>query len=207
MINLCFAAEINEENKIKVLEKSDRLIYCYLPTKANYNLPFLINSNFVLDAGRTDIHEDNFLNKIIIEKIFPFYLLEWISEIACNQNYKKYILNLIPNKITLPEVYRKNFDNNLKKAINSTKFIPNHNDKILYLKNSFIDDIKLFPLDYKFLQKSFFLNLSNMHNTELTKDSLIMEEIEKERETENSISIYDLGIAQIQFDSILKYFE
>ena len=41
MINLCFAAEINEENKIKVLEKSDRLIYCYLPTKANYNLPFL----------------------------------------------------------------------------------------------------------------------------------------------------------------------
>ena len=207
-IEISFAAEI-KENRINVIEKQNRLIYSYLPTKVNYNFPFLTNSNFILDAGRINVHEDNFLNKTIIQKILPEYLMEWIAELASNSQYNKYILNLIPNKVTLPEVFKYDFDKNLKNAIFNQEFLPNNKNQLKFVKKSFLDEIKLFPLEkYKnVIQNIFYSNLSIIHNSKYDKDSLILEEIEKERDKDYSISLNDLGIAKINFKTISNYLE
>ena len=70
-----------------------------------------------------------------------------------------------------------------------------------------MDDIKLFPLEkYKYLmQNHFFTKLSLIYDSKFNKESLILEEIEKERDKEYSLSLYDLGISVVNFASISSY--
>lgn len=56
---------------MKATDDDKRLLFTYLPTSINYNFPFLINANFLTDAGRQNIHLDLEWNQWLFNQI-PF---------------------------------------------------------------------------------------------------------------------------------------
>ena len=77
-IVICFAMpfhKINNRCELKTVKDENRLLFAFLPTKVNYNFPFLINTNFLLDASRTQLIEGSW-NKMIFS-LLPQYILEF----------------------------------------------------------------------------------------------------------------------------------
>lgn len=126
--DLSFAIQIDNNSKIKSLDKDDAVIYTYLPTSfkfGNEGFPFLVNANFITDAGRQQLHKDSEWNKLIFSKI-PSEYLNWMKEISSTfSNYYE----VLPKKSygsnnALEEI----FATEMVKAINDIAFIPRANN-------------------------------------------------------------------------------
>lgn len=64
--DLSFAIALDEKGKLKRLEHA--VVYTYLPTSfcfGSEGFPFLVNANFITDAGRQQLHKDSEWNKLI----------------------------------------------------------------------------------------------------------------------------------------------
>ena len=62
---ISFAARI-EKGQVKALKREESLIFTYFPTKDDsFEFPFLVNGNFLTNASREAIHEDQFWNQWI----------------------------------------------------------------------------------------------------------------------------------------------
>lgn len=120
--DLSFAVALDEEGKLKRLEQA--VVYTYLPTSFSFGsegFPFLVNANFITDAGRQQLHKDSEWNKLIFSKI-PSEYLTWMKEISTV--YKNY-WEVLPQKTygqgnALEEIYA----DEMEKAINQIAFIP-----------------------------------------------------------------------------------
>ena len=126
--DLSFAIRIDNNNKIKSIDKDDAVVYTYLPTSfkfGNKGFPFLVNANFITDAGRQQLHKDSVWNKLIFSKI-PSEYLNWMKEIS--STYSNYY-EVLPQKSygnnnTLEEI----FTSEMEKAIKNIAFIPRASD-------------------------------------------------------------------------------
>jgi len=120
--DLSFAVALDEKGKLKRLEQA--VVYTYLPTSfcfGSAGFPFLVNANFITDAGRQQLHKDSEWNKLIFSKI-PSEYLTWMKEISTA--YKNY-WEVLPEKTygqgnALEEIYT----DEMEKAINQIAFIP-----------------------------------------------------------------------------------
>lgn len=120
--DLSFAVALDEEGKLKSLEQA--VVYTYLPTSfcfGSEGFPFLVNANFITDAGRQQLHKDSEWNKLIFSKI-PSEYLTWMKEISTV--YKNY-WEVLPQKTygqgnALEEIYA----DEMEKAISQIAFIP-----------------------------------------------------------------------------------
>lgn len=120
--DLSFAVALDEKGKLKRLEQA--VVYTYLPTSfcfGSEGFPFLVNANFITDAGRQQLHKDSEWNKLIFSKI-PSEYLTWMKEISTA--YKNY-WEVLPEKTygqgnALEEIYA----DEMEKAINQIAFIP-----------------------------------------------------------------------------------
>ena len=82
--DLSFAVALGKNNKPQRLEKDESLIFTYLPTSyrfGNDGFPFLVNANFITDAGRQQLHKDSEWNKLIFSKI-PSEFLTWMKGLS-----------------------------------------------------------------------------------------------------------------------------
>lgn len=120
--DLSFAVALDEKGKLKRLEQA--VVYTYLPTSfcfGSEGFPFLVNANFITDAGRQQLHKDSEWNKLIFSKI-PSEYLTWMKEISTA--YKNY-WEVLPEKTygkgnSLEEIYA----DEMEKAISQIAFIP-----------------------------------------------------------------------------------
>ncbi|MBO7226678.1 MAG: hypothetical protein J6V33_03755, partial [Bacteroidales bacterium] len=139
--DLSFAIALDKNGKLKRLEKEESVIYTYLPTSFRFGLdgfPFLVNANFITDAGRQQLHKDSEWNKLIFS-IIPSEFLKWMKEISTiHKNYWE----VLPEKSygrsnSLESIYT----DNMEKAIKEVAFIPskqNVNQKVL-VSEAFMD--------------------------------------------------------------------
>lgn len=143
--DLSFAIALDENSKLKRLEREESVIYTYLPTSFRFGsegFPFLVNANFITDAGRQQLHKDSEWNKLIFSKI-PSEFLLWIKEIS--SVYRNY-WEILPEKSygrsnALETIYAEN----MEKAINEIAFIPslkNSMDKLL-ASEAFMDRMSI----------------------------------------------------------------
>lgn len=122
--DLSFAIALDKNGKLKRLEREESVIYTYLPTSFRFGsdgFPFLVNANFITDAGRQQLHKDSEWNKLIFSKI-PFEFLLWIKDVS--STYRNY-WEVLPEKSygrgnSLETIYTEN----MEKAINEIAFIP-----------------------------------------------------------------------------------
>ncbi|WP_318507847.1 sacsin N-terminal ATP-binding-like domain-containing protein [Bacillus sp. T3] len=163
---LTFAAKIEDGKLVRVKES---LIYSYLPTKLNMQFPFLINGDFILNAERSDLLENDW-NFFLLFQI-AHYKIIWLSELA-NSIYKNQITCLIKEKFPQPNTkVKKSYNEGLEYAISNIGFIPGRiNGKLLKVNECLIDQINL--SDYfdtkiieKFYDDKYFIAASTINNT------------------------------------------
>ncbi len=143
--DLSFAIALSSDGKLKRVDKKDAVIYTYLPTSFKFGtegLPFLVNANFITDAGRQQLHKDSEWNKMIFSKI-PFEFLKWVASISTL--YANYY-DILPkttygSENALEEVHAKEMRN----AIEQIKFIPqlNNPSQKLLAKEAIMDRMKV----------------------------------------------------------------
>lgn len=126
--DLSFAIQIDNNSKIKSLDKEDAVIYTYLPTSfkfGNEGFPFLVNANFITDAGRQQLHKDSEWNKLIFSKI-PSEYLNWMKELS--STFSNYYEVLPKKSYGNNNALEETFASEMVKAINDIAFIPRAND-------------------------------------------------------------------------------
>lgn len=136
---LSFAISINSDDEIEPIK--DSVVYTFLPTSyKNLGTPFLVNANFITDAGRQQLHKTSQWNQIIFDSI-PDQYLRWIATLS--SKYKDYY-KVLPNKYPKSQDELTNvFSKSLLKAIEEIPFIPRLADgKKLKVSEAVIDKIK-----------------------------------------------------------------
>ena len=126
--DLSFAIQIDNNSKIKSLDKDDAVIYTYLPTSfkfGNEGFHFLVNANFITDAGRQQLHKDSEWNKLIFSKI-PSEYLNWMKEIS--STFSNYYEVLPKKSYGSNNALEETFATEMVKAINDIAFIPRANN-------------------------------------------------------------------------------
>lgn len=126
--DLSFAIRIDNNNKIKSLDKDDAVVYTYLPTSfkfGNEGFPFLVNANFITDAGRQQLHKDSEWNKLIFSKI-PSEYLNWMKDIS--STYSNYYEVLPRKSYGNNNALEETFASEMEKAIRDIAFIPRASD-------------------------------------------------------------------------------
>ncbi|MBN2664270.1 MAG: DUF3883 domain-containing protein [Bacteroidales bacterium] len=134
---LSFATEIKES----IISKSNNSkLFAYLPTDViKYNLPFIVNADFLTTANRQGIIEKNDWNTYIFEQV-GFLSIKWIKQIAENQDLAFYVSNIIPTRFEnsnepIHIAFNKGFD----KAIEEIDFLPTINSDFCKAEDALID--------------------------------------------------------------------
>lgn len=144
--NVCItlAYELNKIDKnyaIKPIEDSDSRLYSYLPTEVSeFKFPFLVNSNFLVDASREKIMNDHVWNHWLFECI-GFQMIESAREI-CHQEFTV-SSNLTGICIKKPKLLCKGLDFHFSQGMNeATTLIPfvKNNDGALVKVSSILID-------------------------------------------------------------------
>lgn len=133
-VQITFAVQTKGD---EVVPLKDTSVFTFLPTSYRaLRQPFLINSNFITDAGRQQLHQESEWNKLIFGKIPELYLY-FVSRFSTKYaNYTEVLPTIYPDNDTLVGVYR----SELQKAFDSIAFVPNRNgERLLKLKEVLVD--------------------------------------------------------------------
>lgn len=108
-VEISFAISLDDEGHIVPLK--DAVIYTYLPTSFSFGFDFIVNANFITDAGRQQLIKDCDWNKFIFSQI-PILFLNWIKdEVAPNhKDWYKILLPLTKDSDELSVAYSSNMD-------------------------------------------------------------------------------------------------
>lgn len=151
-----FAIQL-EKGKLKPADDDKRLIFTYLPTSINYGFPFLVNANFLTDAGRESIHKDLVWNHWLFTQI-PIKFFEWISELANkNSEFNRQFLTVLPQKLNGFNELENKFNDGLDEALETIAFIPNINGDLLKVSEALFDETNI----SEFISKKTLLNYIN----------------------------------------------
>jgi hypothetical protein len=158
---LSFAIQIEEE-KLKVCDPNNRLIFTYLPTSINYGFPFLVNANFLTDAGREKIRKDLEWNQWLFEQI-PLKYLSWIAELANPKSkYNKQILAILPDTLSGFNELEIKYNEGFQTALKTIAFIPNLEGNLLKVNEALFDETKI----SEFINKNILLEYINQAENE-----------------------------------------
>ena len=137
--DISFAIQLENNDSIK--ELSNTVLYTYLPTSYQFGLPFILNANFITDAGRQQINTDSIWNQMIASA-FPAILFKWISTFSKErEDYYK----AMPVKRASTDPVSCSYNEALKNAINNIPFVPNKiGNKLLCSVECVYDQYKLF---------------------------------------------------------------
>lgn len=135
---LSFAIALDENLSIIADEKS--MIYTYLPTSYQFGFPFIVNANFITDAGRQQLHKDSEWNKFLFSKI-PYSFLNWIANIA--RTYKDYY-KVLPHIKYTSNPLGLAYSESMEIALKEIAFLPAiKTGEYLTVEQSLVDTINL----------------------------------------------------------------
>lgn len=137
-VGVSFAVRI-EDNKVIPIKNS--AVFTFLPTSyRGLRQPFLINSNFITDAGRQQLHQESVWNRLIFGKIPELYL-RFVAYFSRNYyNYTEVLPAMYPDNDSLTNAYR----DALELALDTIEFVPNKNgNKLLTVGDVLIDDSEI----------------------------------------------------------------
>lgn len=133
-VEISFAVQINND---EVVPLKDTSLFTFLPTSyRGLRQPFLVNSNFITDAGRQQLHQESEWNKLIFKKIPELYL-RFVSKFSKKYaNYTEVLPSIYPDNDTLVSAYRSELQN----AFDTIAFVPNRNgERLLKLSEVLVD--------------------------------------------------------------------
>ena len=150
-IEVTFSVKIEDDGKFVPLQ--DSVVYTYLPTSyGSLGVPYLINANFLTDAGRQQLQKDSEWNKLIFREA-PRLFLKWVSTLS--HSHSEYYMILPQRRARLSDGLSEIFFSSLWDAVQEIAFLPSARvqDKTILVADAYIDRIglsKVFGLE-KFL--------------------------------------------------------
>lgn len=136
-VEISFAIALDKDKNIIPL--SDAVMYTYLPTSFSFGLNFIVNANFITDAGRQQIVKDCAWNEYIFAQI-PKSYLDWMENLAKKHSDWYKVLPPYPKSDDeLSEAY----STALKNALNTIPFIKAVNGDMVLLQEALTDHIEL----------------------------------------------------------------
>lgn len=135
-LEISFAVALDEENKILPLE--DAVMYTYLPTSFSFGQKFVINANFITDAGRQQIAKDCVWNEFIFSQI-PSLFLGWIAKDLAQSHTDWY--KVLPRYSYLDNELSAAYSKALSEAIQTTPFVKTIDGNMVLLKEALVDKI------------------------------------------------------------------
>ena len=122
--SMMFAAKVNEEDEIISCNTSQ--IFSYLPTQVRCGFPFVVNGDFLLNADRARLI-DNQWNAFLFGLI-GYYQLKFLANLSPRFNSATTIqtFKLLPEKVTFNAIIaiEKSYQEGLAKAIQEVAFVP-----------------------------------------------------------------------------------
>ncbi|WP_027880318.1 sacsin N-terminal ATP-binding-like domain-containing protein [Mesoflavibacter zeaxanthinifaciens] len=205
---ITFASQIKDDDIVK-LEKSQSILYNYLPTSdQRFGFPFLINADFITNTSREFILKENKWNHYLMFHIGK-KCIECIAKLVTDSNstnktpIKKYInsyLRLLPDRLLndkdeeLGDI-NKAFNRGIYKSLDTVAFIVTYKNCLEIRSNIIIDESGLSEI----ISSDFFIVFTNTpkklpHNdidkTNLTRAYLEIERF-KEKDLINILSDKD----------------
>lgn len=120
--SMSFAIKI-ENSKIVKLDEGANNIYSFLPTTVSlYDFPFIVNSNFITDAGRQNLHQDYIWNQWLFKEM-PKHFLLWMGELARSNRYGLEYLRMIIKAIRGSDELSEAYNNGMMTSLDSIPFI------------------------------------------------------------------------------------
>ena len=166
-VEISFAIQVKDN---KVIPLDGNSIFTFLPTSYRcLRQPFLINSNFITDAGRQQLLQQSEWNKLIFRNI-PGIYLKFISLISRRySNYCEVLPNLSPDYDSLTKQY----SIELIKALNSIEFVPNYKgNRLLKLEEVLVDKTG-FSESGVIFSKLLLQHLNSRSGTSLSEDNYV----------------------------------
>lgn len=178
---ISYAFMLDADKHIVPIPDNIPSLYAYLPMEdRRYLFPFFINADFELSSNRQEAKQ-SYWNQFLFYNI-GLNIPDWLISVACESNPK--YLELLPEKYlteTLEEgktdILAVGFNAGLKKAIETSKFILNHEGILSGVNDVLVDDSGLSNLVsakafLKCLNFSKSLVNPKLSNTSFQKDTL-----------------------------------
>ena len=182
-VQISFAVQTNKDHVIPLKNTS---VFTFLPT--SYRIlrqPFLINSNFITDAGRQQLHQESEWNKFIFKKIPDLYL-DFVSIFSREyNNYTEVLPTIYPDNDTLVGIYRRA----LQDAFKSIAFVPNRNGNMLLKIGDVLVDKTGISKDIIPVEQ--ILKYLNKQNDSVFNDDSFVENDGIEEYARNQINLFD----------------
>lgn len=162
--DISFALQLDEKGRIVSLENS--YVYTYLPTSITFRFPFLVNANFITDAGRQHLVKDSEWNKMIVKQI-PMEFFKWIASISPTQSsYYKALPAVSIGTDGLCAIY----NSAISEAIRTIAFIPSTDNRILKASEAIMDRIDISEI---IEPKYIISHINNQYQKSYTQNSFI----------------------------------
>lgn len=137
-VEISFAIALDKDKNIIPL--SNALIYTYLPTSFSFGLSFIVNANFITDAGRQQIVKDCAWNEYIFAQI-PKSYLKWMADSVVKKYPDWY--KVLPPYSKFDNELSEAYSTALKDAIYSIPFVKAVNCDMVLLQEALTDNIRL----------------------------------------------------------------
>ena len=171
--DIAFAVQIENKDGERIVKTADNpVMYTYLPTSFKFGdegFPFLVNANFITDAGREQLIKDSEWNKLLISKIPELYL-KWVATFS--REIKNYYDVLPKKSYGVSDKLRLAYDTAAKSAIETIPFIPSlRTNELLKSNDAFIDRIGLADI---MKHQLLFAHIDRIYNRTFEQESNIV---------------------------------
>lgn len=137
-VEISFAIALDGDKNIAPL--SDAVMYTYLPTSFSFGLNFIVNANFITDAGRQQIVKDCVWNEFIFAQLPKIYL-QWIAfDVA--QAYPDWY-RVLPIYPKMDDELSQAYANSLNEALHTIPFVKAINGEMVLVRETLSDNIGL----------------------------------------------------------------
>ncbi|CAF3395382.1 unnamed protein product [Rotaria socialis] len=139
VVEMTLAAKIDANDKIEPVRGSDSVLFAYLPTKiSTYNLPILVNSNFLVNASREHIHVDSLWNQWLFSCI-PNETFKWIQELTKNAKWSEKAYDLLPNIIPAKDKLADRYNQSCNDSVKRIPFLLSIDKNSLSINEAVVD--------------------------------------------------------------------
>ncbi|MFA0049744.1 hypothetical protein AB4403_01785 [Vibrio breoganii] len=187
---LGFQLTVQDEGySIKPLSPKESRLYTYLPTEVTeFTFPFLVNSNFIVDASREKIRKDNAWNRCLFENI-GFLMVQS----AKNFTEQKFSIssNLLWLRkrfsvLTRGESLERSFNKGLNNALESVEFIVNKDEELKLFNDVMLDQVGI--TDINALESTLLEN----YLSELDSSVALPNLLQLDKEAAQKLTQYDI---------------
>lgn len=160
---------------------SESVLYCYLPTKVETIMPYLINANFLLGQDRSDVRDNNPWNKFLLEEI-AVVQFEWLRILAQEARFRNNVLCLFNKKDphvfkltkNLNRVYMDSYD----KVLQTIPFVPSKEaEGLLRVNELVIDETQFFYHYSEHILEPALVNLANGGSLVVSEELLFLDNL------------------------------